>query len=235
MIPPFLLGLTGKSGSGKDTIADMLTNNRAIMFGATIKLLHKEKITWNKKQGFKPIAVNKFGPAYHLALADPLKLISGEVYGLTFDEIFGTKKNEKNWTGKTNREVMQGVGHTFRLIHEDTWVKLTERNLKTLASKFPRVKAFIITDIRYDNEARMVDRLGGQIWEVKRPNVQLDQAAEPWRNHPSEGGISKDFVNRQITNDASLNILYDRVTRSWHMDYLEHLNKHKNDRVGSKQ
>ena len=63
-----------------------------------------------------------------------------------------------------------------------------------------------ITDIRFDNEAQRVKDVGGEVWQVRRPDLggQGD-------GHISEAGVSDYLIDRVILNNGTLENLEWRV------------------------
>jgi len=55
-----------------------------------------------------------------------------------------------------------------------------------------------LTDVRFDNEANLVHRHGGEVWEVVRPGLSAVEA------HASEGGVPEGAIEFQIVNDGGL-------------------------------
>jgi Neuraminidase (sialidase) len=58
-------------------------------------------------------------------------------------------------------------------------------------------KNYVISDVRFENEAYMVKALGGEIWRVQRPDV------EPVNNHISERALADYSADRTILNTGT--------------------------------
>jgi hypothetical protein len=77
-------------------------------------------------------------------------------------------------------------GETARDIHEDYWVELVKHQIKmfdTAYEKDGRRMFPIITDVRYENEARMIHEAGGKILHIEREGVAPPNPSEE-KNHP---------------------------------------------------
>jgi hypothetical protein len=72
--------------------------------------------------------------------------------------------------------------------------------------KGPEV-VFVISDVRFDNEARWVKNHGGVIWHIHRPAAQAVAA------HQSENGINPELVDLKILNKYNLSELEGQVTQ----------------------
>lgn len=72
---------------------------------------------------------------------------------------------------------------------------------------FDHADICIISDLRFDNEARRVIEVGGQIWVVLRPDLEDDGD-----QHSSEKPLTEP-VHGFIMNDSDLNALRSRVRR----------------------
>lgn len=55
----------------------------------------------------------------------------------------------------------------------------------------------VITDLRFENEAKRVHQLGGRVWQVNRPLEHED-------NHSSEQPLNPVLVDQEIENDGSM-------------------------------
>ena len=138
-----LIGISGKAGSGKDTVA------------AIIKaLLHGE--------GQK---VKRF------SMADPLKRGCAELFGIDINDFYDRDKKEevnKYW-GKSPRELLIFVGTDLLRdqFDERVWVKRASLEINKLIE---RGYVVIIPDIRFDNEVDFVEEFGGVMINVIRPN-----------------------------------------------------------------
>lgn len=170
----FLIGISGKARSGKDTFAQMLAEE-----------LQKET-----------------GQAYVLmAYAHELKLKIQKDFDLSYEQLWGDEKEVEDKRYKkrhsnivkynnigevvsywTPREIMQNYGQFFRTIDYDFWVKhlfnvVEEKNYKNV----------IITDLRHVNEVNaVVDRNGYHIRvdREEKDNVHNEQ-------HISETALDK--------------------------------------------
>lgn len=110
----------------------------------------------------------------------------------------------------TARELAQTFGTDFgrKKVHPEIWL-IAARD--ALARQSEPVK--IISDCRFDNEARMIADLSGhhgitqaEVWEiVPRYNRSTD-------GHESERGIAPELVNYKIPNFGSLDSLRQTVT-----------------------
>lgn len=56
----------------------------------------------------------------------------------------------------------------------------------------------VITDCRFPNEARFVNKAGGQVWQIERPGVEAVNA------HASETPLDPDFIARWINNTGTI-------------------------------
>ncbi len=111
-------------------------------------------ITGYKRHGKDSVceAVCAFEPrARRIALADPLKAIAREVYGLSVEQTDGDLKEslDERW-GLSARQIMQRLGtEVARSIHADTWV----RYLLAQITKHPQNTLWVVPDVRFMNEA----------------------------------------------------------------------------------
>lgn len=62
----------------------------------------------------------------------------------------------------------------------------------------------VVTDTRFDNEARRINDLGGAVWEIDRGKTDID-------GHRSEDGIMGELVDLVIDNHGDLDQLRDGV------------------------
>lgn len=142
-----IIGITGKAGSGKNTLAELI-----------VKLYPEYKFEI-------------------VAFADKVKQVYSLIIG---EEIVDTPAWKSEFLpawGMTRREMLQRIGTDAMRdnLHKDVWVK-------ALFSGFKPEKNYIITDVRFLNEALEVRDKGGIVIRVKRDNAP--QIAES--NHPSE-------------------------------------------------
>lgn len=187
-----ILGINGKAGHGKDTVADMILKmyrNREVLNSPVLSLGYTGK------------------PLQKYSLATPIKTISEYVFDMTDQEMNtqeGKREVARYGYGKTNRELLQLIGtEMFRdIIHSDIWLDVAERKISDTVREGGLV---VVPDIRFDNEAGWLKKRGVLI-QVVRPDIEdITENA-----HASEAGITvePDYV---IVNDGDKDDLEDKV------------------------
>lgn len=131
---------------------------------------------------------------HNVKMAGPLKDMARAI-GLTDDHIEGSLKETPcdMLAGKTPRYAMQTLGTEWgrNIMGKDFWVGIAERRV---IEAIEWGRDVVIDDIRFQNEADMVRRLGGTVVGIKgRGGIMSD--------HASENGIYADFY---ITNDRPI-------------------------------
>lgn len=141
-----------------------------------------------------------------LAYADALKHVCMDYLGLSYDDVYtqeGKAKFNEFW-GMTNREILQKVGTDAMRngFHKNVWIKIAELKLKEMLSSGKKV---IVTDVRFDNEAELIESLGGCVAKIVRNNENGLSNVE--QAHASERGIDDKYVSFVIKNDLSKELL----------------------------
>lgn len=130
---------------------------------------------------------------------------------ITRDEKFtaGTRQDKEDICpalGMTRRAAMQVFGQEMRNIFGlDVWTKGVKSDLS-------RADKAVITDCRYDNEARMLKESGAVIVRIVRPDNK-NALTGPEAEHDSEKPIDEAFVDVEITNDGTVDELFQEVDR----------------------
>jgi hypothetical protein len=198
-----VIGLVGFAGSGKDTVGQYLVEH----FGY-------------KAQAF----------------ADPLKDCLCSIFGWDRDMLSGRTPESRLWREEidtwwadklgiphfTPRFAMQNFGTDImrRMFHDEVWLINMEKRL--LEANGP----VVVTDGRFSNEIRMMRRLGGRVYRVRRgPDpVWMDIArlanegdqlarqrlGEVFKVHQSEWAWVGENLDGSIRNDGDIDDLYER-------------------------
>jgi Dephospho-CoA kinase len=97
--------------------------------------------------------------------------------------------------GVTNRHCAQTLGTEWmrNLIRRDGWVMLAHNAVLDLG---PNV---VIPDIRFDNEAEMVRKLGGYVVEIQRKDNPI-----PTMDHVSECGVHAALIDFCVGNNETI-------------------------------
>lgn len=150
---PLLIGLTGRARSGKTTAAEYLVGTYLLE---------------------------------HYAFADPLRDGLMAIFNLDPTDFEGDRKEQPlAWLERSPRQLMQSMGTEWarNTVHPDIWVKLAAQNLDYMTNALGAVLGFVVSDVRFENEAHLIRRRGGTVIHIARNDAQ---AVNP---HISEAGV----------------------------------------------
>lgn len=173
-----IIGFTGYKGSGKSEAA---------------RALYSESLQVNFADSLKEM-FDKIATHYSL-------------YGPT--EV----RNKAFITGTTVtvRRALQTVGVAMRDLDEDFWVKLWKDRIKRIKETYtlnPKVyKYWTVGDVRFPNEVKAINELGGCIIRIVRPSITNHD------NHSSETSIESLNVDHIIVNDGSIDHLHKQIRK----------------------
>lgn len=142
------------------------------------------------------------------SFACPLKEAVRYIYGWDHRHVDGDLKEvfDPYWQ-TTPRAVLQTFGTEIgRQLDPEVWVKSLKRRLESHQAGPGGPFSFVITDVRFPNEADVVKALGGEIWRVVRPAL-----GERTDLHASETGMDDYVVDRELVNSGSIADLHDQV------------------------
>jgi hypothetical protein len=167
-----IIGLTGYAQSGKDTVAKILVEN----YGYT-----------------------------RVAFADKIREFLYETNPM-YDSIAGepvfvkTKVDRDGWENAKQsahiRRLLQNSGVAARKVFGDSfWV---HEAMKTMLNDPRPDMNYVITDVRFLNEADMIRANNGQIWRIKRIGIN------PVNSHVSESQMDDYPVDQIFTNNSTV-------------------------------
>jgi len=190
-----ILGINGYSGSGKDTIGKLLQD------------LYPEE-NWKIKKfagKLKTVASLLSGiPQSNFEDQDFKKTLLGTEWWTACDE---------GLQPMTVRDFLQKLGtEGLRVgLHENTWVNALMADYKpetmyvvnpitgSLDAKVDtKMPNWVITDVRFPNEAQAIKEKGGYVIRIDRPGVK------PINNHPSETSLDTWKFDYKIANVSDI-------------------------------
>lgn len=181
------IAIVGRAGHGKDTIGEVLVE----------------------------------AGAERVAFADPIKEMAHAGLGIDREVLWGpahVKEEVLAEWGCSVRHILQTLGTEWGRVHvdQDLWVKLA------LSRYIPKREAagqldFVVTDVRYLNEARLLREAGFTLIRVVRPGYGPPPVAawERWLHrltcgllgrteHTSESELASIEVDETLVNDGTL-------------------------------
>lgn len=177
-----IIGLAGYAGAGKDTVGDVLIS----------------------KHGYSRIAFADKIRSFLYDINPIIKWVANEPIYLQ------KLVNDGGWdTAKQNSEVrrlLQDLGVSGRnLFGEDIWIwealgwaVYAESNKNNDDGVEGSVNQnIVVTDVRFENEAKFIKEFGGQVWQVVRDGVK------PINDHISEVDLIGYDFDKVIYNNGS--------------------------------
>lgn len=178
-----LLGLTGFKGSGKNTVADYLTEKygfEQLSFAAKVKESVNALFDWDLDQ----IEYLKNEPEAFVMVKIPGQGVTAKMSVREFLQRYGVE---------AHRDVF---GDNF-------WLDQVLPDEKYPVRGWYDRNA-VVTDVRFENEVKRVKANGGRIINIVRPTTAA-------QDHASEQPIETELINYTIQNNGSVNDLYKAV------------------------
>ena len=182
MTPP-LIGLVGRAGTGKDTIASALG-------------------IWHR---YKRVA---FADALKTAALDSDPMIATLFGGDRLSQLVARHGwDEAKQTYPDVRRYLQRYGVAMRDQLPGCWVTIAARHIgEARAAGLP----VVVTDVRFADELQMIVRHGGMIVRVTRPGApNLGDNAQ----HVSETNVDRMPADMEVANDRPLREVHYLATR----------------------
>lgn len=145
------------------------------------------------------------------AFADALKHACREIFGLTESQLYGDQKDRLDpFWDDTPRNILQKVGTEClrRGYRDDVWIKALERELRDPASPETVDVDWVVSDVRFPNEAEAIHRWGGRLVKIERPDAPSIATGQ----HASEIALEKwGGWDYRILNTGTLGDLHKEV------------------------
>ena len=189
-----IIGICGLIGSGKDTIADYLINRhnfQKLSFADKLKDSVATMFDWDRN------------------LLDG-KTDQSRKWREEVDEYWSNETREEI----TPRYVLQLFGTECMRdgFYDGIWVSLTKKKILD----HPEIN-FVIPDVRFPNEAKMIYEINGQVWRVKRGqdpawfSEYQTLGVEPKEVHPSEWAWANTKFTNILENNKTITDLRNQV------------------------
>lgn len=199
-----LVALCGAAGAGKDTVANMLPARKLAFadtlyrevseaFGVTIADL---KCRATKEMPTRYLCLARCDEqAFSAFLSAPCSLLTRA-------------------EPRSPRQILQWWGDYRRAQDPAYFVRKVAEILKQKPDNYvdwtSPPSCFVITDVRFPNEAAMVRQLGGQIWQIRRPGYEAGGTG-----HASDTAGDEFAPDRVVVNSGSLGDLRECVLDLW--------------------
>lgn len=191
-----VVGLHGKAGVGKDTLADILVADHGFV-----------------KRGFADPLYEEVAAAFGVTVAwlrdrTRKEFMQPELAGtlcrdMGFTKLFRKLADRSAWYGGNSpRQILQLWGTEYRRAQNDAYW-LRQMGAFMWAHEGKHIPGIVIPDVRFANEAEWVTvHAGGKIIEILR-DVPVVAA------HSSEQGIPPQLIERTVSNNGALSYLRD--------------------------
>ena len=189
-----IIGVCGLIGSGKGSVGDILVedlNFQKISFADKLKDAVAEMFEWDRN------------------------LLEGD----TSDSRVWREQPDNFWTQETGKEItprlvlqLFGTDCMREGFFDGIWVSLVKKKIL----ENPNTN-FVIPDVRFPNEVKMIKELAGEVWWVNRgqlPNWFVEyrlSAKQPKDIHPSEWAWGRTSFDHIINNNDTLDVLKNQV------------------------
>lgn len=203
MSEPILIGLTGKRGSGKNTVGEFI-KDWAEQNGQKAEL---QGFADRLKLSFSRIWVPDATLEEALAFCDTIKNIGSIKHDTILPPELFNRFGVKNVI--SGREALQNYGTEAHrsVFGTDFWVdqllavdgNSDSADPNWVSGWSPDIDYAIITDLRFPNEAERIKELGGEVWEVTRPELNAQEDT-----HASEIPLPRVLVDEGIVNSGTL-------------------------------
>lgn len=191
-----IVGLTGRSESGKDTVGSYLINVYGFVrfaFGDDVKeMLYRLNPT-----------------IFDLEETLPQPYSTGPWRLQTIVDHIG-------WEAAKQQPEIARLLQTLSsecvrdMVGQDSWIRVLERRIWPANGRTAGVIDVVITGVRFTNEADAIRRWGGQVWKLVRPG----HVGKRDPNHISETEVDEIDVDRTILNDRGLIHLAETVDQA---------------------
>jgi hypothetical protein len=221
-----LIGINGFKRSGKGetgkAVADVLSD---VKFESTLLIgfADKVKILGARTLGFTTLSdqecidlMDEAKESWEFTIAKTGQMAPDPAWLLTRVTTSPQWSTREPVTTLTGRHYLQHLGTQARKVFgDDFWVDqvLPEAmthgptNQVRLRAAYSGMDCVAFTDLRFENEAKRVLDLGGEVWEVMRPGTASD-------GHDSEQVLPRSLVTRQIDNSGDLMALRYEVEKA---------------------
>lgn len=174
---PKIIGLTGPMGCGKDTVAQLLTTYARFKQLAFAEPLRQQLCDafnvdyWIfvdrklKEQATPALALERCGDMAFFGVMLKHKPVDVDHY----DYINAPR---------SPRQLMRWWGSQYRrdTVSPDYWTRILKA--RVYAQQEGGQWRHVISDVRFELEAKAIRAMGGQIWQVKRPGVAADSTQD---------------------------------------------------------
>jgi hypothetical protein len=133
-----------------------------------------------------------------VAFADPIRDILIDLNPILENGLhLNSVVNEYGWEMTKKKEevrrLLQSLGLSARtVLDQDIWVIAALRKMEEVNNRY------VVTDVRFENEAVMIKQLGGQVWRIQREFVG------PVNDHISESELDNWEFDRVIHNNSTV-------------------------------
>lgn len=215
-----LIGLSGQSGAGKDTVADLLKTKRSF-----IKLSLADPLKRVCSDVFKFTHDQLWGPSESRNTPDeryPTKdgFLTPRVALQTLGTEWGRNLYEDVW-------IDYGIRNALKIINEEIWTYTPELGLSPKAIFAEKPEGVVIPDVRFKNEMVKIRQAGGYLVRVRRPGFEGNTGIQGHKSESEQKDIPDTDFDVIIENDSTTKELFMRV-----MDMYDYLSLRKKRQRG---
>ena len=189
-----IIGICGLIGSGKGTVADILVTD-----------YNFQKISFADKLKNGVAAIFGWDRELLEGVTDKSRAWREEV------DFFWTKETGTQTSPRTILQLF-GTECMRNGFYDGIWVSLTKKKILDNPAQ-----NFVIPDVRFPNEAKMIYGINGQVWRVKRdkdPDWFTEYqtlGVEPKEVHPSEWAWANTKFTNVLENNKTITDLRNQV------------------------
>ena len=196
-----IIGITGKAGSGKDTVANYFVSSKnyiQLTFGGAVKDIVQIITGWPREmiEGQTPESRNLretiVHPNYNMTCRQLMQFVG--------TDLFRNNLDPNIWVN---------------IVHDKIKKIISDGNGNENGNGNGNIRGIIVSDVRFDNEAQFIKSIGGIIIKINRGSVDNANSG-----HQSERGISIE-CEYIVENNNTIDELYNQI------DYIIYDMKYK--------